>query len=113
MLSRRGDHAAAEPVFRAVIAAHRGLMGDLHPHTMLMCGNLAQCLANQHRYDEAKAIYDRTAESMRNVHGPMHPDTQEYSRRAKIVQSAPEASFRSGHLAGRAPQKCAVGACRR
>ena len=85
MLSRRGDDAAAEPIFRAVIAAHRRLMGDLHPHTMLMHGNLAQCLANQHRHDEARDMYGRTAVTMRDVLGPMHPDTREYARRARLV----------------------------
>jgi hypothetical protein len=45
MLSRLGDDAAAEPIFRATIVAHTRLMGELHP----MCKNLAQCLANQAR----------------------------------------------------------------
>jgi hypothetical protein len=63
-------------------------MGDLHPHTMLMCGNLAQCLANQHRYDEARDVYGRTARAMRDVLGPKHPDTREYARRAFLCVSA-------------------------
>jgi hypothetical protein len=81
MLVRLGDYAAAEPTFRAVIAAYRLLMGDLHPYTIMMCGNLAQCLERQHRRDEANALHYRTVQTMRDVLGPKHPDTLEYSRR--------------------------------
>jgi hypothetical protein len=39
---------------RAVLAISQRVLGSQHPETCLICYNLAMCLAEQQRYEEAR-----------------------------------------------------------
>lgn len=84
VLQARGDHAAAEPLYRASLAMKRRLLGDAHPGVAQGLNNLASLLVARgdpqgcaRAIDEALAIYravlpaghwrTRNAESVRGA----------------------------------------------
>ena len=70
-------------MYRTTLAPHRRVFGDSHPHTLIIEANLAFCLLQQHRHEEAVAIYERTIPEMRLVLGAEHPGTKDFARDAK------------------------------
>ena len=52
----RGEHEAAERMFREAIAIHRELYGEAHQMTLMYMTNLSGALLAQDEYDEAEAI---------------------------------------------------------
>ena len=56
-------------------AAKQRMLGAEHPETLIGVGNLASTYAEQGRYDEAQALFERVLEPMQRVLGVEHPRT--------------------------------------
>ncbi|RMF24436.1 MAG: CHAT domain-containing protein, partial [Deltaproteobacteria bacterium] len=62
MLRVHGDYARALPLFRKAYEMNRALHGEAHPWTQINARNLAVCLNDLGRRDEALAILKRSLE---------------------------------------------------
>jgi eukaryotic-like serine/threonine-protein kinase len=74
LLTRRGDHAGAEPLLREAVDVRRQLLGDDHPRTAVALNNLARAYQAQARYDEAEPLLRESLEIRRRALGADHPE---------------------------------------
>ena len=72
---RLGHYSEAEPHLVRALDICQRLLGDEHPNTLSVMGNLAGVCISQGRYAEAEALCLETLESRKRVLGDEHPDT--------------------------------------
>ncbi|MBX3323439.1 MAG: tetratricopeptide repeat protein [Phycisphaeraceae bacterium] len=73
LLSRQGQHAEAEAMFRRALAASEASPND--PRRAGLLNGMAGALSRQDRHDEAEPFARQAAELMRSLAGPDHPHT--------------------------------------
>jgi serine/threonine protein kinase/tetratricopeptide (TPR) repeat protein len=75
IVSRTGDHAGAEVVFRDALARIERHLGSDHPERFKTGMNLAAELSRAGRHDETVAIYQSLLPHARRIFGDSHPTT--------------------------------------
>jgi len=72
---RLGHYPSARKLQEKVLAAHRRILGEEHPHTLMSMDNLAGTLRAQGDLPGARALQEKVLEARRRILGEEHPDT--------------------------------------
>ena len=83
---------------RETLARSEKVLGREHPDTLMSVYNLAHLLANQHRYAESRALYERACAAYTTVLGEHHPTTcacREHYREMLTLQEGDRATLSS------------------
>ena len=76
--------------------------GLQHPDTLMLIYNLANCLDEQGKIEEARPFAQRAAEGARKVLGPDHPDALQYEKlheRLTIIEASAPALYERSYEA--------------
>jgi serine/threonine protein kinase/Tfp pilus assembly protein PilF len=114
VLNERGDPAGGEVHLRAALDIFEKHLSPTHEKIAPAANNLARCLQQQNRFDEAAVLYTRALDIWRGIHGDKHvgvalalsnlgavatdqdrlTDAERYYREALAVQ---QKTLRPGH----------------
>ena len=71
----QGQYELAEQTYARVYRAYQYHYGKDHPHTALICTNLAIACRNQEKFLQAERYFDEAIVSFQRVRGEDHPET--------------------------------------
>ncbi len=104
VLKRRGENAAAEPLYREVIAVQRRAFGEDHPDLATNLNNLGMLLLTMGKLDEAEPLVREGLAIRRRVLGPDHSETIALVHNLGIVHYNRGAFDTAAHLLGEAAE---------
>jgi serine/threonine-protein kinase len=108
VIAEFGSPQAAEPVFREALAIRRAELAPDHPYTARVESLLGQCLARQHRSDEARPLLRHAAEVLTAQLGDHHPAAQLARERQAASELAMNAPSREPARLAAAPGQASV-----
>lgn len=73
--AERGEHEAAEELFRVVVDRRMALHGGEHPSSLSARRQLSTFLLSRRRFEEARPELEEVLEAERRIMGPEHPNT--------------------------------------
>jgi hypothetical protein len=77
-------------MYRKAMNLRSNVLGEEHPDTLIIMGNLGGNVADQRRYDESCTLLDKACAGLVRVLGEDHPATRAYCDLYRIVLASQE-----------------------
>mmetsp|Transcript_3932 Transcript_3932/g.12098 ORF Transcript_3932/g.12098 Transcript_3932/m.12098 type:complete len:625 (-) Transcript_3932:93-1967(-) len=88
LLSKRGRHEQAEPLFKRALEIWEDQLGPDHPDVAMALSNLGRLLQAQCKFDGAEPLYKRAVGIAEKTFGPDHPNVATaLNNHARLLQA--------------------------